>query len=44
MFQFLVDESLIGGLLIRNQGKVIDYSIKNKLKILAKQLDTVLEI
>jgi F-type H+-transporting ATPase subunit delta len=44
MFQFIVDKSLIGGLLIRNQGKVIDYSIKNKLKILAKQLDTVLEI
>ena len=44
MFQFIVDKSLIGGLLIKNQGKVIDYSIKNKLKILAKQLDTVLEI
>ena len=44
MFQFIVDKSLIGGLLIRYQGKVIDYSIKNKLKILAKQLDTVLEI
>jgi len=44
MIQFITDKSLIGGLLIRNQGKVVDYSIKNKLKILAKQLDTVLEI
>ena len=44
MLQFIIDKSLIGGLLIRNQGKVIDYSIKNKLKILAKQLDTALEI
>jgi len=44
MIQFNTDKSLIGGLLIRNQGKIIDYSIKNKLKILAKQLDTVLEI
>jgi F-type H+-transporting ATPase subunit delta len=44
MVQFKKDESLLAGLLIRNQGKIVDYSIKNKLKILAKQLDTVLEI
>jgi len=44
MIQFNTDKSLIGGLLIRNQGKIVDYSIKNKLRILAKQLDTVLEI
>jgi len=44
MIQFNTDKNLIGGLLIRNQGKIVDYSIKNKLRILAKQLDTVLEI
>ena len=44
MVQFSIDESLIGGFLIKNQGKVIDYSVKNKLKILAKQLDTLLII
>ena len=44
MIQFNTDESLIGGFLIRNQGKVVDYSVKNKLNLLAKQLDTVLEI
>jgi len=44
MIQFNNDASLIGGFLIKNQGKVADYTIKNKLKILAKQLDSVLEI
>jgi len=44
MIQFNTDESLIGGFLIRNQGKVVDYSVRNKLKTLAKQLDSVLEI
>jgi len=44
MIQFSIDESLIGGFLIKNQGKVVDYSVKNKLKTLAKQLDSVLEI
>ena len=44
MVQFSTDKSLIGGFLIRSQSKVVDYTIKNKLKILAKQLDTVLEI
>jgi len=44
MVEFSTDESLIGGFLIRNQGKVVNYTVKNKLKTLAKQLDTVLEI
>jgi F-type H+-transporting ATPase subunit delta len=44
MVQFSVDPSLIGGFLIKNQGKIVDYSVKNKLKTLAKLLDTVLEI
>lgn len=44
MIQFSTDESLIGGFLIKNQGKIVDYSVKNKLKTLAKQLDSVLEI
>ena len=44
MVQFSTDKSLIGGFLIKNQGKVVDYSVKNKLKTLAKLLDTVLEI
>lgn len=42
--EFSTDESLIGGFLIHNEGKVVDYTVKNKLKILAKQLDTVLEL
>ena len=44
MVEFSTDESLIGGFLICNEGKVVDYTVKNKLKILAKQLDTVLEL
>ena len=44
MVEFSTDESLIGGFLIRNEGKVVDYTVKNKLKTLAKQLDTVLEL
>lgn len=42
--EFFTDESLIAGFLIRNEGKVVDYTVKNKLKTLAKQLDTVLEL
>jgi len=42
--EFSTDKSLIGGFLIRNEGKIADYSVKNKLKVLAKQLDTVLEL
>lgn len=41
---FKIDESLIGGFLIINKGKVLDYTVKNKLKTLAKQLDTVLKL
>jgi len=44
MIQFNTDKTLIGGFLIKNQGKVVDYSIKNKLKTLSKLLDTVIEI
>jgi len=44
MVEFSIDDSLIGGFLIRNEGKIVDYTIKNKLKTLAKQLDTVLEL
>lgn len=44
MIEFLTEESLIGGFLIRNKDKVIDYTIKNKLKRLANQLDTALEL
>lgn len=43
-FEYYIDTNVIGGLLIRNEGKIIDYTIKNKLKMLAKQLDTILEI
>ena len=44
MVEFSIDKSLIGGFLVRNQGKIVDYTVKNKLKTLAKQLDTVLEL
>ena len=44
MVEFSTDKTLIGGFLIRNEGKVVDYTVKNKLKMLAKQLDTVLEL
>ena len=44
MIQFNTDKALIGGFLVKNQGKVVDYSIKNKLKTLSKSLDTVIEI
>jgi len=39
-----VDDSLIGGFLIKTSSKVVDFSIKNRLEKLAKYLDTVLEI
>ena len=44
MVQFSTDSILIGGFLIRSQSKIVDYTVKNKLKTLAQQLDTVLEI
>lgn len=40
----IVDRSLIGGFLIKTESKVIDFTIKNQLKQLAKHLDTILEI
>lgn len=39
-----VDSSLIGGFLIKTNSKVIDFTIKNQLQLLAKHLDTILEI
>ena len=42
--EFKIDKTLIGGLLLEHRGKVIDYSVKNILKTLAKQLDTVLKL
>lgn len=39
-----VDSNLIGGFLIKTESKIIDFTIKNQLKKLAKHLDTVLEI
>jgi F-type H+-transporting ATPase subunit delta len=39
-----VNPDLIGGFLIKTESKVIDLTIKNQLKQLAKHLDTVLEI
>ncbi len=35
---FTVDESLIGGLVIRIGDRVVDNSIKHKLNVLAKDL------
>jgi len=39
-----VDSSLIGGFLIKTKSKVIDFTVKNQLQLLAKHLDSVLEI
>lgn len=39
-----VDSSLIGGFLIKTNSKVIDFTVKNQLQLLAKHLDTILEI
>jgi F-type H+-transporting ATPase subunit delta len=39
-----VDPTLIGGFLIKTESKVIDFTVKNQLKQLAKHLDTVLDI
>jgi len=44
MVDFSTDQTLIGGFLISTQGKIVDYTIKNKLKMLAKQLDTILDL
>jgi len=39
-----VDPTLIGGIVIKSESKILDYSVKNQLQSLAKHLDTVLEI
>ena len=39
-----VDSSLIGGFLIKTNSKVIDFTIKNQLQLLAKHLDSFIEI
>jgi len=39
-----VDSSLIGGFLIKTDSKVIDFTVKNQLQLLAKHLDTILEL
>ncbi len=39
-----VDSSLIGGFLIKTDSKVIDFTVKNQLQLLAKHLNTVLEL
>ena len=39
-----VDSSLIGGFLIKTNSKIIDFSVKNQLQLLAKHLDSVLEL
>ena len=39
-----IDSSLIGGFLIKTNSKVIDFTVKNQLQLLAKHLDSVLEI
>jgi len=39
-----VDPSLIGGFLVKTESKIIDFTIKNKLKKLSKHLDSVLDI
>ena len=46
MIQFSTDESLIGGFLIKNQGKIVDYSVKNKLTLdisLSKSVKKIFE-
>jgi F-type H+-transporting ATPase subunit delta len=39
-----IDANLIGGFLIKIDSKVIDFTIKNQLQLLAKHLDSILEI
>ena len=39
-----VDPNLLGGFLIKTNSKVIDFTVKNQLQLLAKHLDTVLEL
>jgi len=39
-----INPNLIGGFLIKNNSKIVDFSIKNQLQQFAKYLDTILEI
>ena len=39
-----IDSSLIGGFLIKTESQVLDFTVKNQLKQIAKHLDSVLEI
>ena len=39
-----VNSSLIGGLLIKIDSKIIDFTVKNQLQLLAKHLDSALDI
>ena len=39
-----IDSDLLGGFLIKTNSKVIDFTVKNQLQLLAKHLDSVLEI
>jgi len=39
-----LDPTLIGGLVVKTESKILDFSVKSQLQNLAKHLDTVLEI
>jgi F0F1-type ATP synthase delta subunit len=39
-----VDSSLIGGFMITTNSRVIDFTVKNQLQLLAKHLDSILEL
>jgi F0F1-type ATP synthase delta subunit len=38
-----VDPSIIAGMIIKTKSQIIDFSYRNKLRLLAKHLDSVLE-
>ena len=38
-----VDPSIIAGMIIQTKSQIIDFSYRNKLRLLAKHLDSVLE-
>jgi len=39
-----IDPTLISGILVKSESKILDFSVKNQLQSLAKYLDTTLEI
>jgi len=41
---FIIDETLIGGFLVKTESQIIDFTIKNQLKQLAKHLNVTLKI